>query len=57
MKKKISFILYKLLRKKQENEPPYQSKWLNVIGSGLANMGMNDICLNEGIGFSPLYIE
>ena len=28
-----------------------------MIESGLANMGMNDIWLNEGMGFSPLYIK
>ena len=56
-KNKLSFIFYKLLRKKQENEPAYQSKWLNMIESGLANMGMNVIWLNEGMGFSSLYIK
>ena len=53
-KNKLSFISYKFLRKKQENEPTYQSKWLNMIESGPANMEMNDIWLNEGMGFSRL---
>ena len=54
-KEKLSFILYKLLRKKQENEPTYQSEWLNMIESKLAYMGMNDIWMNESMGFNSLY--
>ena len=54
---KLSFILYKLTRKKQELENMYNSKWLNMIESNLAFMGMNDLWLNEGMGFYPLYIK
>lgn len=56
-KRQNYILLYKLPRSKQANEQDYNSQWLDMIESELASMGMNDIWLNEGMGFNSLYIK
>ena len=54
---KLSFIMYKLARKKQLQEVDYYSCWSEHIEYELRDLGMYDLWLNEGNGFNNVYIK
>ena len=54
---KLSYIMYTLLRCKQENHPLYQSHWLNYVEQNLSGIGMRDLWLSEGFGFTNDYVK
>ena len=54
---KLSYIMYKLLRCKQENHTLYQSHWLNNVEQNLSGIGMRDLWLSEGFGFTNDYVK
>ena len=55
---KLSFILYKVLRKKHENgDSDFFSPWIDKVQSSLCNLGMRDMWLNECMGFSVEYVK
>ena len=52
---KLSFTMYRLMRKKCELENDYNPKWLDMVSSCLANIGMNDVWIMQGNGFTTDY--
>ena len=55
-KSKLSFIMYKVLRKKYDIQN-FQSAWLQSIETSLNNMGMRDIWLFEGMSYRTEYVK
>ena len=45
------------MRCKQESVQVYQSEWLKFIEQNLSNMGMGNIRMYEGFGFSNTYVK
>ena len=55
---KLSYILYKVMRKKHENDASdFFSPWIDKIKTSLCNLGMRDLWLNECMGFSVNYVK
>ena len=54
---KLSYIMYKVMRCKQESVQLYQAEWLKFIERNLSNMGMRSIWMYEGFGFSNTYVK
>ena len=54
---KLSFTMYRLMRKKCELENDYNPKWLDMVSSCLANIGMNDVWIMQGNGFTTDYVN
>ena len=45
------------MRKKCELENDYNPKWLDMVSSCLANIGMNDVWIMQGNGFTTDYVN
>ena len=45
------------MRCKQESVQLYQAEWLKLIERNLSNMGMRNIWMYEGFGFSNTYFK
>ena len=45
------------MRCKQESVQLYQAEWLKFIERNLSNMGMRNIWMYEGFGFSNTYVK
>ena len=54
---KIAYIMYKLLKKKCEQEDNFSVDWVNHVQVSLGNIGMNDLFMFDGNGFSCDYIK
>ena len=56
-KSKLSHIMYKVMRKKYDNEQIFHSKWLNAVESSFNNMGLGEIWLYEGLSYETDYVK
>ena len=54
---KLSFIMYRLARKKREMENDYNPTWLDMISNCLANMAVNDVTIMQGNSFTTKYVN
>ena len=54
---KLSYILYKVLRKKHESDSDFYSPWIDTVKSWFCDLGMRDFWINECSGFSVDYIK
>ena len=54
---KLSYILYKVLRKKHEGDSDFFSPWIDIVKSWFCHLGMRDFWVDECSGFSVEYIK
>ena len=54
---KLSYIMYRVTRKRYENEPDFYSPWIDMLENSWNDLGMRDIWTNEGMGFSNDYLK
>ena len=51
---KLSFLMYKVLRKKHDIEPHFVSPWVSTVKDIFDRIGMGDIWLLEGMGLKQI---
>ena len=54
---KLPYIMYKLMRRKQQHDVNFYSPWMSCVASIFNNIGMQDIWLHEGNGFNNIYLK
>ena len=54
---KLSYILYKVMRKRHDSDENFESPWIDMVENCFNELGMSDFWLNECMGFSNEYIK
>ena len=56
-KSKLSHIMLSLMKKMQDVDDGYNFKWINVLSKCLSHIGMYNLWLFDGAGFSTEYVK
>lgn len=56
-KKKLSYIMYKVLREKYQRDLEFACPWIEMIKNTFDNIGMGDLWMQHGMGQKTNYIK